>query len=241
MTKLMIASILAICLVVPAAFAQTVNAGTSTTHIFPHGVDGRFPDGTSYQSLIWIDNFGTSTANCTFTPLGFPASRFFESSFDIATNASTVKLTRDTDSFAQGPVILNCSQPVLASLTYGFFSPSGAVMGMATVFSARPVTITTLQVQQDFGRFGVALANTSNVSVNLQLRFNGTDGRFVTRTVTIAPNSSLVGFVDQLLDLSGMTSRGVFIASNVQSSTPFYVTGLMFVGPVFTTLVPAGA
>jgi hypothetical protein len=118
MTKLMIASILAICLVVPAALAQTVNAGTSTTHIFPQGVDGRFPDGTSYQSLIWIDNFGTSTANCTFTPLGFPASRFFESSFDIATNASTIKLTRDTDSFAQGPVILNCSQPVLASLTY---------------------------------------------------------------------------------------------------------------------------
>ena len=51
----------------------------------------------------------------------------------------------------------------------------------------------------------------------------------MTRTVTIAPNSSLVGFVDQLLDLSGMTSRGVFIASNVQSSTPFYVTGLIFV------------
>src|SRR5215831_7391289 len=89
-----------------------------------------------------------------FTPLGFQASRFFESSFDIATNASTIKLTRDTDSFAQGPVILNCSQPVLASLTYGFFSPSGAVMGLATVLSARPVTITTLQVQQDFGRFG---------------------------------------------------------------------------------------
>jgi len=70
MTKLMIGSILAICLVAPAAFAQTVNAGTSTTHIFPHGVDGRFADGTSYQSLIWIDNFGTSTANCTLTPLG---------------------------------------------------------------------------------------------------------------------------------------------------------------------------
>jgi len=241
MTKLMIAPILAICLVAPTTFAQTVNAGTSTTHIFPHGVDGRFADGTSYQSLIWIDNFGTSTANCTLTPLGFPASRFSESSFVVATNASTIKLTRDMDSFAQGPVILNCSQPVLASLTYGFFSPSGGVMGMATVFSARPVTITTLQVERDFGRFGVALANTSNFSVNLQLRFNGTDGRFVSRTVTIAPNSSLVGFVDQLLDLSGMTSEGVFIAGNVQSSTPFYVTGLMFVGPVFTTLVPAGS
>ena len=89
--------------------------------------------------------------------------------------------------------------------------------------------------------YSVALANTSNFSMNLQLRFNGTDGRFVTRTVTIAPNSSLVGFVDQLLDLSGMTSGGVFIAGNAQSSTPFYVTGLMFVGPVFTTLVPAGS
>ena len=114
-------------------------------------------------------------------------------------------------------------------------------MGMATVFSARPVTLTTLQVERDFGRFGVALANTSNFSVNLQLRFNGTDGRFVTRTVTIAPNSSLVGFVDELLDLSGMTSGGVFIVGNAQSGTPFYVTGLMFVGPVFTTLVPAGS
>jgi hypothetical protein len=93
-------------------------------------------------------------------------------------------------------------------------------MGMATVFSARPVTLTTLQVERDFGRFGVALANTSNFSVNLQLRFNGTDGRFVTRTVTIAPNGSLVGFVDELLDLSGMTSGGVFTRNRSGEGIP---------------------
>jgi hypothetical protein len=95
-----------------------------------------------------------------------------------------------------------------------------------------------LPVLRWLGQFGVAIANISSSTLNLEVRFNGSDGRNVVRTISIPPGAQYVKFVHEILDLSQAADDGIFVVSNSQSSTPFYMTGLMFKGATFTTLVP---
>jgi len=115
---------------------------------------------------------------------------------------------------------------------------------MATVLSARAVSFASLPVLS-LGRFGVAIANPSNSTLNVTIQFNPNNGDpSVQRIISIAPNTSIVGFADEMLDLSHKdgyssgTNSGVFSVSS-NTTDKFYITGLMFIGGTFTTIVPA--
>jgi hypothetical protein len=236
MKKQWISAILITFLLTPAAFGQSVTAAASTLHVFPQAVDGAMSGGSSYVSTLWIDNQGSSTATCQI--LGALGSRFDQQTFSIPYAISTIRGTLGQGALASGFVQLSCSQPVSATLTYILSSPRNDIVGMATVLPARAVTQTFLQ-HTPWASFGVAIANTSDTTLSLGVRFNGTNGQSVTGTISVPPSSRYVKFVDQILNLSTTTKNGVFIITS-QSNTPFYMTELMFIGSSFTTLVPSG-
>jgi hypothetical protein len=229
--------IIAVCLSSGFSYSQSINISPSTTHVFPQSIDGTLRDGSAWQTMLWIDNTNSTGTSCQI--LGPLSTRFDEQTFLLPRSTSTNRGTLAQSTLISGFVQLNCSLPVSASLTYISFSPGGDVSGMATVLPGRAITQSFLQ-HTSWARFGVAIANTNSSTLNLEARFNGANGQSTVRTITVAPMTQYVKFVDEILDLSPTTRNGLFSLSNVQSNTPFYITGLMFIGSAFTTLLPGG-
>lgn len=118
-----------------ASVAQAQNDGQ--THIFPQVVDGVASDGAVYTSRFLITSSVGSPATCQVSLFDLGPERLSAgdrvvvqgSSFETTTN-------RGQDVIDTGYARLECSQPVVASLTYSILSATGTTLGIATVPSA---------------------------------------------------------------------------------------------------------
>ena len=228
MTKIGCLILTTLYFLTPIAYGQSVSAAASKLHVFPQATDGRLSDGSSYLSMLWLDNAGSTTATCEI--LGTMASRFTTQTFSIPRETAMTLGSLDQAAFTSGVVQLSCSQQIFASLSYIFLSPRNTLMGVATVLPARGIIQAVQPHHLSGARFGVAIANIDSSTLNLDVRFFGANGMSAERTIIIPPSAQYVKFVDEILDLSTTTEDGVFVVANVQSSTPFYITGLMFMG-----------
>jgi hypothetical protein len=121
MTSTLKATFLLAIVSLTASFAQAQNPGL--THIFPQVVDGVWSDGTAYTSRFLIASSVGSSATCQISLFGIsperlsaPASILVQESF-----VETIT-TRGEDVIDTGYARLDCSQPVVASLTYSIVS-----------------------------------------------------------------------------------------------------------------------
>ena len=228
--------------------AQSIQALPATSHVFPQVVDGFLSDGSSFASVLLMDVgtlVGTSTS-CTLT--GSMAERFGGSGpIKLDANSS---IERDTmwfgQPFAQGFLQVNCSDPVRASLIItNYFPgiPDGSqtttyfLRTLATVFSAKPITSSTLYLAP-LAKFAVAIANANSVPVTVNVWANNV--AIPNKQLTIGAQSQYVGFVDDIVGAAAVADSRAITLETLQTGAPFYVTALLYAGNSFTTLIPWG-
>src|SRR5262249_19803978 len=147
-----------------ASIAQAQNAGT--THMFPQVVDGVGSDGTVYTSRFLIASSGGSSATCQVSLVGIGAERLSTGgSIRIEQNSFATITTRGEGGVDTGYARLDCSQPVVASLTYSIVSATGTTLGIATVPGAPLASVVLIpMVLNGRYRYGIAMANDNNVA-----------------------------------------------------------------------------
>jgi hypothetical protein len=142
-----------------ASFAQAQNAGL--THIFPQVVDGVASDGTVYTSRFLIASSGGSPATCQVSLFGIAPERLSGAASIVVQPSSFETITtRGEGAIDTGYARLDCSQPVVASLTYSILSKTGATLGIATVPAAPVASLVLIpMVLNGQYRYGIAMAN----------------------------------------------------------------------------------
>src|SRR5262245_60557856 len=115
-----------------ASVAQAQNAGM--THIFPQVVDGVGSDGTVYTSRLLIASSGGSPPTCQVSLFGLDPERLSApATFLVEGSFFETITTRGENVMDTGYARLDCSQTVVASLTYSTVSATGTPLGIATV------------------------------------------------------------------------------------------------------------
>lgn len=211
----------------------------STFHVFPQVVDGVLSDGSSYVSLLSIENLGANGAACSLFSSGVPLARFaVTATRNIPAGVSTLNLTQGTGPFASGYMTVSCTQPVQANLMYLEAAPSGALESMATVSSAPPIYYASfLAITGGPWNYGVAIANPSAAPISVSFAVNFADGTFTTNMVQIPAYSRFVQFLSNVLPIP--STIGLVNIEIFSSSSYFNLTALLYSGSAFTTLVPA--
>ncbi len=220
-------------LLTPSALAQ-VDVTSRFRHVFPQIVDGRFADGSSYITSFTITNVSPGQTFCSITLGGLRRNRLHRSSVTIPSGGFSLISTTNISTFDQGYAVVSCSQWVTATATYGYLSPSGRTLGMATVFSSQAATGGRLVVVQGDGtRMGFAMVNDSPFTHHYQLTLADQFGRILNvRTLTLAPGGHLARFVDELVHVPS----GFFVGSlSILGTAGFNAIGLFHDGAVFST------
>jgi len=218
------------------AFAQT----QSTKHVFPQIVDGVQSDGSVFTSRVWITSIGGLPASCSLALYGLGPERLTTSANIIVQPSSFVTIaTRGQDAVADGYARLDCSQPVFASLTYFLQEPNSTPVGMATV-TGTPATSRGLipMVLNGRYRYGIAIANDNDAPLIAAVSFSSSTTSQIL-PIQLPPRSQYVKFVDEIFNLPAEGLATFEILANGSGSANFNVTGLLFNGGTFTTLVPA--
>jgi hypothetical protein len=200
MTFTLKAALLLAIISLTASFAQAQNAGL--THIFPQVVDGVGSDGTVYTSRFMMASNGGSSATCQISLFGVGPERLSDRASVLVQDSffETIS-TRGEDVIGTGYARLDCSQPVVASLTYSMLSATGTLLGIATVPSA-PIASAALipMVLNGRHRYGIALANDKDAAQVVVLLFDSGATSLV-RTIQLQPRSHYVAFVDELFNV----------------------------------------
>src|SRR5262245_57009132 len=132
MTSTLNATFLLVIISATASFAQAQTA--SLTHVFPQVVDGVGSDGTVYTSRFLIAGGGGSSATCQISLFGISPERLSaRASFPVEGSFFETITTRGEDVLDTGYARLDCSQPVVASLTYSISYGNGTPPEIATV------------------------------------------------------------------------------------------------------------
>jgi hypothetical protein len=219
------------CLAPASLFAQQA----AYTNIFPQFVDGQIK-GNSYRSFLFINNHSGFSADCVLYLVGVDANRIMGSTaFTLPTNTVTARQTAGTAAMQSGYARLDCSSPVFASLVYMQGNP---VDGMATVFSstsAKSYAVVQLLTGTNV-HYAIALANDTDATADVLLTFqpsstNQTSGE----RIHIPPRSHYVNFLDQIINAP--PGAGLLLI-NGEGGSVFHLTTLLYVGSVFTTVIP---
>ena len=210
----------------------------STFQVFPQVVDGVLSDGSSYYSLLSIENLSGNPTTCSLFSSGVPLDRFaITATRFMPPYYSSLNVTHGTGSFVSGYMTVSCTQPVQASVMYLEVDPNGFLESMATVSSAPPIHYASFLAMTGLPfAYGIAIANTSSVAISLTFTVNFPDGTFTQRTVQVSGNSRFVHFLSDFLPIPA--SLGL-VNVEVNSNSTFNVTALLYNGTRFTTLVPA--
>jgi hypothetical protein len=223
-----------------AGVARAQDAGL--VHFFPQIVDGVGGDGAVYTSRFVIAGFGDSPATCQVSLFGIPPERLSAGTRFVVERSSVETITtRGEDVIATGYARLDCSQPVIASLTYSILSATGTTLGIATVPSAPIASVALIPtVLNGRYRYGVAIAN-DNDAVQLVLFLFDSGATSLVRTIQVQPRSHYVVFADEILNLPAGGGLGTLrvAAVNGIGADKFYLTALLFDRGGFTNVVPA--
>jgi hypothetical protein len=243
MTSALKATLLFAIIFLTASVSHAQDAqDAALTHIFPQVVDGVGSDGTVYTSRFTIASYGESPATCQVSLFGIGPERL-SAGAKIAVDKSHVETiaTRGEDTIDAGYARLDCSLPVVATLTYSIFSPTGAPLGIATVPSApsAPVVLIPIVLNGRY-RYGIALANDNDALQVVVLLFDSGSTSLV-HTIQLQPKSQYVAFVDEVFNNVPTTGLGTLRigAEKGLGSDNFHVTALLFDQGAFTNVVPA--
>jgi len=239
MTSTLKATFLLAIISLTASFAQAQNAGL--THIFPQVVDGVGSDGTVYTSRFLIASSGGSPATCQISLFGIGPERLSaRASVLVQGSFFETITTRGEDVIDTGYARLDCSQPVVASLTYSILSANGTTLGIATVPGAPPAGVVLIPiVLNGHYRYGIALANDDDEPQVVVLLFDSGATSLV-RTIVLQPRSQYITFVDEIFNVPA-TGLGTLRIGAVPGGGPgsFHITALLFDQGGFTNVVPA--
>src|SRR5215813_1256097 len=141
---------------ITASFAQAQTAGL--THIFPQVMDGVGSDGTVYTSRFVIASSSGSPVTCQVSLFGLDPGRLSASAnVQIEGGSFETITTRGEGVIDTGYARLDCSQPVVASLTYSILSATGTPLGIATVPAAPIASVALIPlVLNGRSRYGIA-------------------------------------------------------------------------------------
>jgi len=226
-------SLITAVFMVPTAMAQKVS------YTFPQVVGGVNPDGSSWRSLVYVTNSGGNPTSCSVSMYGLITNnQTFTLSFDLASREWSYAIEAFKSPVASGYARLDCSQPVTAALIYSLVATDETTtLGMATVFSAPSTNYAMFPVLLNSGlRTGIALANDNDTVAYLTVQFTDSNKNVMSRIIQVAARSQYVRFLDQWLTVPSMGSGTLEIFS--PSGPEFRVTGLLFAGNTFSTLVP---
>ena len=239
MTLTMKATLLLAIIFLTASVTQAQNAGL--THVFPQVVDGVGSDGTVFTSRFLIASSLGSRATCQISLFGIGTERLSAAtSVLVQPNSFETITTRGEAAIASGYARLDCSQPVVASLTYSELSTTGTSLGIATVpTAAMASTVLVPMVLNGRYRYGIAIANDNDALQLVSFIFeSGTTNQV--RTIQLPPRSQYVKFMDEIFNLpiSGLISLKIGAAASIGSNN-FHITALLFDQGSFTNVVPA--
>jgi hypothetical protein len=215
---------------------ETTSATASTYHVFPQFADGRMDDGTSYRTTVMIANTSrTSGTTCTLRLNGLTVDGSSTLTYTLVPNGWTISPTSGTQSFRSGYASLQCSVTVEAQLLYSFYSPSGAKLSEATVFSSPPAAWAQLLADgREGSRVGIAIANDSDQSTTYAITAGDASGSQLGSTsLTLGPRSSRAAFLDELLSIPSNSFGPVYVSSNSGMAS---IIGLRYTGTAFTTI-----
>ena len=215
------------------SIAQAQNA--ALTHVFPQVVDGVVSDGSVYTSRLMIANSGESPATCQVSLFGIAPERLSgAASFTVQPSSFETITTRGEDVIDTGYARVDCSQPVVASLTYSI------PLGIATVPSAPVASVVLIpMVLNGRYRYGIAIANDNDeTQVVVSLFDSGATSQVY--TIPLQPRSQYVKFVDEIFDVP-TAGLGTLRIGAVPGGGPgnFHITALLFDQSSFTNVVPA--
>jgi hypothetical protein len=221
-----------------ASLTQAQDA--SPVHIFPQVVDGVSSDGTVYTSRFLITSSGGSSPTCQVSLFGLDPARL-ATRVNVLVEGSSFETitTRGEDAVDTGYARLDCSQPVVASLTYSVLSAAGAPVGIATVPSAPVVSLALIpMVLNGRYRYGIALANDNEAAQLVVILFDSGPTSLV-RTIQVPPKSQYVTFVDEVFNVPA-AGLGILRIGAVEAAGPgnFRIMSLLFNQGSFTNVVP---
>jgi hypothetical protein len=205
------------------------------THVFPQVVDGVANDGNAYTSRLMIANGGLYPATCQVSLFGIAPERLSgDASLIVQPSSFETITTRGEDVIVTGYTRVDCSQPVVASLTYS------TPLGIATVPSSPIASLVLIpMVFNGRYRYGIAIANDNDAFQVVILLFDSGATSQV-YTVPLQPRSQYVKFVDEIFDVPTAGS-GILRIGAVPGGGPgnFHTTALLFDQGSFTNVVPA--
>jgi hypothetical protein len=226
-------------ILVTAGFGRAETA--ESTHVFPHVVDGVASDGTSYTSRFVIASSGEPAATCQVALFGMGPERLSAPTrFTVQGSSVETIPTRGQDVIHSGYARLDCSRPVVASLTYTRLSANGTPLGIATVPSAPAASAALIpMVLNGRNHYGIAVANDNEVSQLVVFLFDCDDGTSLVRTVQLEPKSQYVLFADQIFNLpaTGLGTLRLGAVSGIGADF-LHMTALLFDPSGFTNVVP---
>lgn len=212
----------------------------SLTHVFPQIADGVAGDGSVYTSRFVIAATGGS-ATCRVSLFGLDPSRLSAGgSILVQGSYAETITTRGEDALATGHARLDCSQPVVASVTYSILSSAKVPLGISTVPSAPAVAAIFIPVVLNGRyRYGFAVANDNDVPQLVLLLFDSGSTSLV-RTIQIAPKSHYVTFMDEVFSVpaTGLGSLRIAAVEGI-GSDKLHAMALLFDQSGFTNVLPA--
>jgi hypothetical protein len=233
------ASFLIVIISLTASVAQAQNAGL--THIFPQVVDGVSSDGTVYTSRFLIATSAGSPATCQVSLFGLGPERLSAGASILVQGSFFETITsRGEAAIATGYARLDCSQPVVASLTYSILSATGTPRGIATVPGAPSAAAVLIPVVfTGRYRYGIAITNDNDAPQLVTLLFDSGATSLV-RTIQLQARSHYVAFVDELFNVpaAGLGTLRIGAVEGIGSDR-FHITALLFDQGSFTNVVPA--
>jgi hypothetical protein len=215
----------------------TTSGTANTNHVFPQVADGRFSDGSYFQSTLLVTNVSAGSSNCTLQLHGVSINGQSQISFTVS-SFYTYVTPGNTQALATGYASLQCSSKVEAQLLYSFYTSGGVKISEATVFSSPAAT--WLRILADYrggSQLALAIANDSTQSAGYTVRVYDSNGNAIGQPVslTLAAGHNNATYIDQLVTIPANYFGYVDVVATSGSAS---VIGLRFTGSIFTT-VPA--
>jgi hypothetical protein len=218
-------------------FAQVAN----TYHVFPQFPDGALQDGTFYRSTLFATNATALDASCRYQLYGMSNDRLSPTNtFVLPANGGVFRASPAGNgaAFAAGYATLTCDRPVLSYIQYEYISAVSGLLGTASLYSAPPGSASEFIFPTGSGyRLAVAIANDSDTPASVTLRLGASGSNELQTTISIGARSRIARFVDELFSIpNGFVPVALLMQS--LNAVPFNAIGLIFSGPVFSTVPP---
>ena len=216
-------------------------ASAQHQYIFP-----QFAFGGGWGSTLMVE--AGAPATCTFSAQGRfltmrnPSGNSLSGTsvrLTFGMNGWTILKTETSQRSAvsSGMAVLDCSEEVSANTLFSL-EVGGSLVAEAVVESAEEIVsggsgAQFLADHRDGARFGMAVANPSNQSINVSFRVGDVTGQTVANTtVNVPANTAQAFFMDDLVTIpTGHTGQ-----VHIEATGSVYVVGLRFSGLVFTTI-----